>query len=102
MLASRPCDDEGPGQKAPTPSLDQVDTIHGHTQRIRSFAALLLSVLRPNTSSGGRRWATAWRSSWSGSRRTVRDRRRARAGRLTVRDGHYTPSQGSPQSDPRP
>jgi hypothetical protein len=41
MLASRPCDDGGPGQ-VPTLSLDQVDTIHGHTQRIRRIAALPL------------------------------------------------------------
>ena len=29
-----------------TLSLDQLDTIHGHTQRIRSYAELLLSVLQ--------------------------------------------------------
>ena len=40
MLASRPRDDGSP-VKRPL-SLDQVDTIHGHMQRIRSFAALLL------------------------------------------------------------
>jgi hypothetical protein len=45
MLASRPRDDGVRGQ-APTLSLDQVDMIHGHTARIRSFAALLLSVLQ--------------------------------------------------------
>jgi hypothetical protein len=27
-------------------SIDQVETIHGHTNRIRGFAALLLSVLQ--------------------------------------------------------
>jgi hypothetical protein len=42
MPASRQRDDGVPGQ-APTLSLDQVDMIHGHTQRIRSLEALLLS-----------------------------------------------------------
>ena len=41
-------------------SIDQVETIHGHTNRIRGAAALLLSVLQAEPGIG--RAAVHWRA----------------------------------------
>ena len=52
-------------------SIDHVGRTQEHTQRIRSFAALLLLVLLAEHVIGqGMNWATARRSGWSGSTRT--------------------------------